>query len=166
MRFCFLLAVVFALVLSVECFAQLPQMDAVSPEVKPAVEQITYDSWFLKTLVIRADNDRCNIRMVFVRYDYDTKKMSPDLSDEVTLEVENAYEKARQYGVWQQAMGGIIVCASKAIQEKEWLDKLADVDQRITACGENVPPELAQEKVEIQSGLALVLESMGPIKKD
>lgn len=160
------LALILVLLAAVPCLAQLPQMEAVAPEVKPAVEQITYDSWFLKTLVMRADNDLCNVRMIFCRYNYAAKKMSPSQADEVAVEVDNAYEKAGQYGIWQQAMGGIVVCAAKVIQEKEWLDRLADVDSRIAACGEEVPAALAQEKVEIQSGLALVLESMDPIEKD
>ena len=146
---------------------QLPQMAAVSPETKPASEAITFDSWFLKTLVMRATNDTCNVRMIFVRYNYATQTMSQEKADELHVEIPNAYVKAGQYTVWQQAMGAILACAAKVVQEKELLDSIATVEQQIAAIPDGGDTSaLEAERATLQSQLDTVLQAMGPIQQE
>lgn len=154
------------LLMASSAVAQLPQMEAVTPEVKPAIQEITYDSWFLKTLVMRADNQTCSVRMIFCRYNYAAKKMSPDPADELSVEVGNAYEQAGAYTIWQQAMGAIVACAAKVVQERELTDELAKVDQQIAEAGDSVPDDLRAAKGVIEASLSALRETMGPLPKE
>jgi len=159
-----LLCVIFAAILAVPCVAQLPKMDAVEAEVKPAVEQAIYDSWFLKTMVVRADNDACRIRMIFVRYNYAAKKMSPDPNDEMTVEVDNAYREASKYTSWQQLFAAIVPAATKVARQHELLNRIAEVDRAIDSAGEGEDTSaLTTQKAVLEESLAAVLESMGPV---
>lgn len=148
--------------------AQLPEMPAVEPVTKPPVEQITYDSWFLRTLVVRADMDTCQVTMIVRRYNYALKKLSPDDADERTVTIANAYPLAKQYTLWQQVMGVIVQGAALAVQEDEYVSKIADVVARIGAARmEDANADtsaLEAEKQALQSGLDAVRAKMGPIK--
>ena len=148
--------------------AQLPEMPAVEPVVKPAVEQITYDSWFLKTLVVRADMDKCQVTMIVRRYNYDRKLLSPDDADERTVTIANAYPLAKQYTLWQQVMGVIVQGAALAVQEDEYQGKIAEVTARIEAAKADDAnadvSALEDERKTLQSGLDAVRQKMGPVK--
>jgi hypothetical protein len=147
--------------------AQLPEMPAVEPVTKPPVEQITYDSWFLKTLVVRSDMDTCQVTLIVRRYNYDRKLLSPDDADERTVTIANAYPLAKQYTLWQQVMGVIVQGAALAVQEDEYMAKIADVVARIEAArmeDENADVSaLEAEKKTLQSGLDAVQQKMGPV---
>jgi len=148
--------------------AQLPEMPAVEPVTKPPVEQITYDSWFLRTLVVRADMDRCQVTLIVRRYNYALKKLSPDDADERTVTIPNAYPLAKQYTLWQQVMGVIVQGAALAVQEDEYTAKIAEVTARIEAAkadDENADVSaLEAEKQTLQSGLDAVQQKMGPVQ--
>ena len=162
----FVIALLIVLVASV-AFGQLPQIAAVEAEVKPAVEQVTYDSWFLRTLVMRADNEVCRMRLIFVRYSYAEKKMSDDPADELTVEVGNAYDEAAKYTVWQQSLGAIVAAASKVAQQHELLNRISEVDQQIESAAEGVDTTaLGTQKASLESSLSTVIESMGPIAQE
>ena len=148
--------------------AQLPEMPAVEPVVKPAVEQITYDSWFLRTLVVRADVDKCQVTLIVRRYNYDRKLLSPDDADERTITIPDAYQLAKQYTLWQQVMGVIVQGAALAVQEDEYVSKIADVTARIEAAKADDAnadvSALEDERKTLQSGLDAVRQKMGPVK--
>lgn len=162
-----LLLALAALTLSTTATAQFPEMPAVEAVTKPPVEQITYDSWFLKTLVVRSDMDRCQVTLIVRRYNYALKKLSPDDTDERTVTIANAYPLARQYTLWQQVMGVIVQGAALAVQEDEYVSKIAEVDQKIEQAKMADPKAdvaaLKAEKVELERGLEGVREKMGPI---
>jgi hypothetical protein len=150
--------------------AQLPEMPAVEPVTKPPVEQITYDSWFLKTLVVRSDVDTCQVTMIVRRYNYALKKLSPDDADERTVTIANAYPLAKQYTLWQQVMGVIVQGAALAVQEDEYVSKIAEIDQRIDEAKMADPDAdvaaLEAERKQLQAGLDAVRQKMGPISGD
>lgn len=157
-----------ALTLTATATAQLPEMPAIDPVTKPPVERITYDSWFLKTLVVRSDMDKCQVTLIVRRYNYDRKLLSPDDADERTVTIANAYPLAKQYALWQQVMGVIVQGAALAVQEDEYVSKIADVVARIEAARmEDANADtsaLEAEKQALQSGLDAVRAKMGPIK--
>lgn len=148
--------------------AQLPEMPAVEPVTKPPVEAITYDSWFLRTLVVRADVDKCQVTMIVRRYNYALKKLSPDDADERTVTIANAYPLAKQYTLWQQVMGVIVQGAALAVQEDEYVSKIADIDAKIEQAKMDDPAAdvstLEAKKVPLQQGLEAVRQEMGPIQ--
>lgn len=156
-----------ALTLTATATAQLPEMPAVEAVTKPPVERITYDSWFLKTLVVRADMDKCQVTLIVRRYNYALKKLSPDDADERTITIPDAYQLAKQYALWQQVMGVIVQGAALAVQEDEYMAKIADVTARIEEAKMGDPQadvkEMEAEKAELQAGLEAVREKMGPI---
>jgi hypothetical protein len=157
-----------ALTLATTATAQLPEMPAVEAVTKPPVERITYDSWFLKTLVVRSDMDKCQVTIIVRRYNYALKKLSPDDADERTVTIANAYPLAKQYTLWQQVMGVIVQGAALAVQEDEYVSKIADVVARIEAAkadDENADVSaLEAEKQALQSGLDAVRQKMGPVQ--
>ena len=159
-----------ALAITTTAAAQLPEMPAVEPVTKPPVEAITYDSWFLRTLVVRADMDRCQVTLIVRRYNYALKKLSPDDADERTVTIANAYPLAKQYTLWQQVMGVIVQGAALAVQEDEYQGKIAEVTARIEAAKMGDPQAdvsaLEAEKAELERGLVAVREKMGPIGAD
>lgn len=159
-----------ALTLTTTATAQLPEMPAIDPVTKPPVEQITYDSWFLKTLVVRADVDKCQVTLIVRRYNYALKLLSPDDADERTVTIANAYPLAKQYTLWQQVMGVIVQGAAMAVQEDEYVQKLADVAARIEEAkmedGNADVKAMEEEKAELERGLKGVREKMGPIATD
>lgn len=165
-----LLLALAALTLATTAAAQLPEMPAVEPVTKPPVEAITYDSWFLRTLVVRADMDRCQVTMIVRRYNYALKLLSPDDADERTVTIANAYPLAKQYTLWQQVMGVIVQGAALAVQEDEYVSKIAEVTARIEAAkmGDvNADVKaMEEEKAELERGLKGVREKMGPIATD
>ena len=165
-----LLLALAALMLTATATAQLPEMPAVDPVTKPPVEQITYDSWFLKTLVVRSDMDKCQVTLIVRRYNYALKRLSPDDADERTITIPDAYQLAKQYALWQQVMGVIVQGAALAVQEDEYQSKLADVTARIEAARmEDANADvsaLEAEKQTLQSGLDAVRQKMGPIGAD
>lgn len=156
-----------ALTLTATATAQLPEMPAVEAVTKPPVEQITYDSWFLKTLVVRSDMDKCQVTIIVRRYNYDRKLLSPDDADERTITIPNAYPLAKQYTLWQQVMGVIVQGAALAVQEDEYVSKIADVVARIEEAKMADPnadtSALEAEKQTLQSGLDAVRQKMGPV---
>lgn len=149
-------------------YAQLPEMPAVEPVTKPPVEQITYDSWFLKTVVVRADMDKCQVTLIVRRYNYERKLLSPDDADERTVTIANAYPLAKQYTLWQQVMGVIVQGAALAVQEDEYVSKIADIDAKIEQAKMDDPAAdvstLEAKKVPLQQGLEAVRQEMGPIQ--
>lgn len=163
-----LLLALAALTLATTATAQLPEMPAIDPVTKPPVEQITYDSWFLKTLVVRSDMDKCQVTIIVRRYNYDRKLLSPDDADERTVTIANAYPLAKQYTLWQQVMGVIVQGAALAVQEDEYTAKIADVVARIEEAKMADPnadtSALEAEKQALQSGLDAVQQKMGPVQ--
>lgn len=165
-----LLLTLAALTLTTTATAQLPEMPAVEPVTKPPVEQITYDSWFLKTLVVRSDMDKCQVTLIVRRYNYEQKRLSPDDADERTITIPDAYPLAQRYAIWQQVMGVIVQGAALAVQEDEYQRKIADVTARIEAARMDDPnadvSALEAEKAPLVKGLDAVREKMGPIGAD
>ena len=165
-----LLLALAALVLAITttAAAQLPEMPAVEPVTKPPVEQITYDSWFLRTLVVRADVDKCQVTLIVRRYNYDRKLLSPDDADERTITIGNAYPLAKQYTMWQQVLGAVVQGAALAVQEDEYVSKIADIDAKIEQAKMDDPAAdvstLEAKKVPLQQGLEAVRQEMGPIQ--
>lgn len=159
------LALLLAVLLVSPVFAQLPQMPAVEAETQPAQEEITYDSWFLKTLVLRADNEKAWGRLIFVRYNYENKIASDDPEDQRVVEFADAYTLASEYTVWQEVMGAIVQCAALAVQEDELESQIAHLDAQIEAAGEGEDTStLEAEKAALQGSLDSVHQSMGPIE--
>lgn len=148
--------------------AQLPEMPAVDPIVKPATEQIEYNSWFLKTMVVRASTDKCGVVMIFHRYNYDRKLLSPDAADERTVAITDAYPLAGKYTVWQQTMAAIVRGAALAVREDEYTAKIAEIDAQIERVKMDEPgadvTALEAQKVPLQQGLEAVRQEMGPIQ--
>lgn len=162
------LAALTLIVLACTASAQLPEMPAVDPIVKPATEQIEYNSWFLKTMVVRASTDKCGVVMIFHRYNYDRKLLSPDAADERTVTISDAYPLAGKYTVWQQTMAAIVRGAALAVREDEYTAKIAEIDRQIEQAKMLDPAAdvstLEAKKVPLQQGLEAVRQEMGPIQ--
>jgi len=163
-----IITLLLALAITTTAAAQLPEMPAVEPVVKPAVEQITYDSWFLKTLVVRSDASTCQVTLIVRRYNYAQKLLSPDDADERTITIANAYPLAKQYTMWQQVLGAVVQGAALAVQEDEYVSKIADIDAKIEQAKMDDPAAdvstLEAKKVPLQQGLEAVRQEMGPIQ--
>ena len=145
----------------------LPPVAAADTVVAPAVAEVTYDSWFLKTFVMRSDNDTCKIDMFFVRYSYAAKKTSTDPADVMRVTIPNAYERVAGFTQWQTAMSAFMGLASGVATEQEILDKIAAVDQQIETAKQAEPEvdvtALEAQRVTLEGSLAIAIEAMGPI---
>jgi hypothetical protein len=114
----------------------LPKMPAVDPLIKPAAEETTYDSWFLKTFVQRATTTESRVRMVFARYDYDSSILSSDSASDMQVEIDNLYEDAARYPIVAQAMGVLLAAGALYAQKAELENKIQQVAQQIESAGE------------------------------
>lgn len=162
-----ILALLLVLALASIASAQLPEMPAVDSIVKPPIEQVTYDSWFLKTVVVRSDMDKCEVTLIVRRYNWQKKVLSPDPADERAITIANAYPLAAKYTMWQHVLGAVVQGAALAVQEDEYAAKIAAVDAKIAAAKRGDPQAdvsaLEAEKKPLQAGLDAVRQKMGPI---
>lgn len=150
----------------------LPDMEAVEPVTKPATAEINYSSWFLKTLVIRSDNDTSHLRMIFVRYDYANKLIadSADPANVLNVDIPNAYERIAGYTAWQQAMGAMIQLAATCAKEQEVRNKITALDQQIEQAKAADPATdvsaLDAAKATQTAALKAIIQGLGPIEQE
>lgn len=145
----------------------LPDIAAQTSVTKPPVAEIQFDSWFLKTFVMRSTNETCNIRMYFVRYSYADKVMSEDPADTMQVEVENAYQEVAQFAQWQTAIGHFLGLVSNCAQKQEILNQIAAVDRQIETAKQADPDvdvtALEATRATHEASLAAVITALGPI---
>ena len=150
----------------------LPDMQSVETVTRPAVKEVKYESWFLKTLVMRSTNETCSIRMIFVRYNYARQLFADErvATNVMTVEIPNAYEKVAGYTVWQQAMASLVTVAANCAKEQEVLKKIADLDQQIEQAKAADPnadvSALEAAKTTETAALDAIIQGLGPIQKE
>jgi hypothetical protein len=150
----------------------LPDMQSVEAVTRPAVEEVKYESWFLKTLVMRSTNETCQIRMIFVRYNYAQQLLADEResANVMTVEIPNAYPRVAGYTVWQQAMGSLVMVAANCAKEQEVLNKIAAIDRQIKQAKAADPDAdvstLETTKATETAALDAIIQGLGPIKQE
>lgn len=142
---------------------RLPEMPTINPVTKPPIEEITYDSWFLKTLVVRSDLTQSNATIIVHRYNYENEILSPDSQDEYIVNTSNIYELATKYTLWQNIIGMLVAGASLVVKEDEYINKIANINQQILDSPEGNIEDLELEKAELEVQLGIIRQQMGLI---
>lgn len=142
----------------------LPPIETLDTVEVPQKEATTYNEAFLTGLFLRADNENCQIRLKFQRYNFEKKELMPtdiEILDEngvkiepiINVTVENAYDEAGKYTQWQQILGGIIQLSPKILKKDQLQKKVEALEEDQT-----------EEKAALEAQIQAINESMGIIE--